>query len=128
MSANASTDRQLTEEAAGELRQRLREEGWSSDMGWLPVGVGSAPGASRAAGGTTRRTVAHLPSVRAIDGGAPRVWKDGDVAVPSEADAREVMVAETEADDWQPETFEVPPEQVFDPEDADASDDLREAV
>lgn len=112
-----------TPEAAGEVRQRLRGEGWQSDLGWLEVGVGSAPAAVRVAGDTpARRTVAHLASLRALDQGAPRVWKDGDVPAPREADAREVMLAEPHANDWRPEVFEAPVETV-EGEGSDSADD-----
>lgn len=102
-----------TPEAAGEVRQRLRSEGWQADLGWLEVGVGSAPAAVRVAGETSaRRTVAYLASLRSLDQGAARVWKEGDVPAPSEADAREVMIAEPQADDWRSEVFEAPAETI----------------
>lgn len=115
-----TTDRALTAEEAGELRARLRSQGWSSDCGWVTVGARSAISAVRAAGGgETRRTIAYLATLRSVDGGAPRVWKDGDVPAPPEADAREVMVADDEANEWQSETFEAPAATVGEPEDAD---------
>lgn len=102
-----------TPEAAGEVRQRLLHEGWQSDLGWVEVGAGSAIAAVRAAGeAEARRTIAYLASLRALDQGAARVWKEGDVAAPAEADAREVMVAEPNADDWRSEVFEAPVETV----------------
>jgi hypothetical protein len=74
------------------LLDRLREEGWQSDFAWTEIGSGSAQAAVRSGdGGTARRTIAYLPSVRAADGGAGRVWKTGDVPVPAEADAREAL-------------------------------------
>lgn len=104
-----------TPEAAGEVRQRLLQQGWQSDLGWVEVGAGSAIAAVRAAGeAEARRTIAYLASLRALDRGAPRVWKEGDVAAPAEADAREVMVAEPNADDWRSEVFEAPVETVED--------------
>lgn len=112
-----------TPKAAGEVRQRLLHQGWQSDLGWAEVGAGSAVAAVRAAGeAEARRTIAYLASLRALDRGAARVWKEGDVAAPAEADAREVMVAEPHADDWRSEVFEAPVETVEDaPE--EASDD-----
>ncbi|GEM_PF-3477211 len=113
-----TTDRALTTEEAGELRARLRSEGWSSDCGWVTVGARSAISAIRATGGETRRTIAYLATLRSIDGGAPRVWKDGDVPAPPEADAREVMMADGEANEWQSETFEAPAATVGEPSEA----------
>lgn len=102
-----------TPEEAGEVRQRLRQEGWQADLGWADVGAGSAAAAVRAAGDReARRTIAYLASLRALDQGAPRVWKDGDVPAPPEADAREVMVAEPDLADWRSEIFEAPVETV----------------
>lgn len=107
------TQQPETPEAAGEVRQRLLHEGWQSDLGWAEVGSGSAIAAVRAAGeAEARRTIAYLASLRAVDRGAARVWKEGDVAAPAEADAREVMVAEPDAEDWRSETFEAPVETV----------------
>lgn len=120
------TDQPETPEEAGEVRQRLLHEGWQSDLGWAEVGAGSAIAAVKAAGeAEARRTIAYLASLRALDQGAPRVWKDGDVAAPAEADAREVMLAEPEVDDWRSETFEAPAETVEPARaegDADSSD------
>lgn len=102
-----------TPEEAGEVRQRLRQEGWQADLGWADVGAGSAAAAVRAAGDReARRTIAYLASLRALDQGAARVWKDGDVPAPPEADAREVMVAEPDLADWRSEVFEAPVETV----------------
>lgn len=98
------TERQLTEEAAGELRQRLRDEGWRADAGWTAVGSGSAVQAE----GETKRTLAYLASVRAVDGGAAKLWKEGDVPVPAEADAREVLVARAGDSEWHSEVLEAP--------------------
>ena len=42
------------------------------------------------------------------------MWKEGDVAAPAEADAREVMLAEPNADDGRSEVFEAPVETVED--------------
>lgn len=106
-------DQLNTPEEAGEVRQRLRQEGWQADLGWADIGTGSAAAAVRAAGDReARRTIAYLASLRALDQGAPRVWKDGDVPVPPEADAREVMVAEPDLADWRSEVFEAPVETV----------------
>ncbi len=106
-------DQLSTPEEAGEVRQRLRQEGWQADLGWADIGTGSAAAAVRAAGDReARRTIAYLASLRALDQGAPRVWKDGDVPVPPEADAREVMVAEPDLADWRSEVFEAPVETV----------------
>lgn len=104
------TDRQLTAEAVGELRERLRAQGWSSDLGWTMVGSRSA--LAVAADGEARRTVAYLASLRAIDGGASGVWKDGDVPAPPEADAREVLTARPGDSDWHSELLEAPVENV----------------
>jgi hypothetical protein len=101
--------RPQTAEAAGELRQRLRAAGWRTDVGWSDVGSRSAQVAVQGAGGApTRRTIAYVPRLRAVDGGAGRLWMDGDVAAPPEADAREVMIARPDSDEWQSETFEAP--------------------
>lgn len=97
-------DRQLSEEAAGELRQRLREEGWSSDLAWATVGSGSASTAQ----GDERRTIAYLASLRAVDGGAPKIWQEGDVPAPAEADAREVFVTFANDSEWHSEVLEAP--------------------
>lgn len=99
-----NTDRQLSEEAAGGLRQRLREEGWSSDLAWATVGSGSASTAQ----GDERRTIAYLASLRAVDGGAPKVWQQGDVPAPAEADAREVLVTSDDDSEWHSEVLEAP--------------------
>lgn len=113
-----------TPEATGEVRQRLRSEGWRADMYWADVGVSSAPGAVRAADGpTARRTIAYLASMRAVDRGAPRLWKDGDVPAPPEADAREVMIAEHGVDEWRSETFEAPVQTVEAAVDPDADEE-----
>jgi hypothetical protein len=113
-------DRPDTPEAAGELRHRLRVEGWQSDVTWTEVGSRSAESAVRASGGAeVRRTVAYLASVRAVDGGAPKVWKDGAVPVPPQADAREVMLATSGVTDWISEVLEAPAETV---EGADAAE------
>lgn len=98
------TDRQLSEEAAGELRQRLREDGWSSDLAWATVGSGSASTAQD----DERRTIAYLASLRAVDGGAPKVWQEGDVPAPAEADAREVLVTSANDSEWHSEVLEAP--------------------
>lgn len=98
------TDQQLSPEVAGELRQRLREDGWRSDMGWAKVGAGSAALAQQDA----RRTIAYLASLRAIDGGAGKVWQEGDVPAPAEADAREVFVARAADTEWHSEVLEAP--------------------
>lgn len=99
-----------TPEAAGALRHTLRARGWRTDLAWAEVGARSAAAAVRAADGEdVRRTIAHLPSLRALDGGAPRVWCAGDVPVPAVADVREVMLATDGADEWLSEHFEVPP-------------------
>lgn len=117
----ATSETPATAEAAGEVRQRLLSEGWQSDLAWLEVGVGSASAAVRVAGdGPARRTVAYLASLRALDRGAPSVWKDGDVPAPREADAREVMLAEPHATDWRSEVFEAPVTTV----ESDEPDDL----
>lgn len=98
-----------TPQAAGELRHRMRDDGWQSDLTWVEVGSRSASGAVRAAGGEdVRRTVAYLASLRALDGGAPRVWKEGAVPVPAQADAREVMVATEGVTEWISEVLEAP--------------------
>lgn len=102
-----------TPEVAGEVRQHLRSEGWQADLYWTEIGVGSAPVAVRAAGGVAaRRTIIYLVSLRSVDQGAARLWKEGDVPAPPEADAREVMVAEPGEAEWQSETFEAPAEVV----------------
>lgn len=106
---------------AGALRQRLRLHGWRSDLAWIDVGARSASGAvSAAGGGDVRRTLAYLPALRSIDGGAPRVWKDGDVPAPSVADVREVMLATDGVAEWISEVFEAPPERVADDDPAKA--------
>lgn len=97
-------DQQLTEEAAGELRQRLRREGWQADVGWAEVGSGTAASTLD----ETRRTLAYLASVRAVDGGAAKLWKEGDVPAPAEADAREVLIARPDDSEWHSEVFEAP--------------------
>jgi hypothetical protein len=102
-----------TPEAAGELRHRLREHGWRTDLAWVAVGSRSAGGAVRAAGGEdVRRTVAYLPTLRSLDGGAASVWKHGDVPAPPAADVREVMLATDGVDEWISELFEAPPERI----------------
>ena len=101
-----------TPQGAGALRVRLREGGWSSDLSWVEVGSRTATGAVRTAGGDVRRTIAYLPSLSAVDRGTPRLWKDGDVPVPSAADVREVMLATEGSDDWLSEAFEAPPERI----------------
>ena len=106
------TERALTPEEVGELRERMREHGWRSDVGWMAVGTGSSAMTARSQGESVRRTIAYLPSLRAIDGGASRLWKDGDVPAPKEADAREVMIAEPDSTDWQSESLEAPVETV----------------
>ncbi|QBI19803.1 hypothetical protein ER308_09705 [Egibacter rhizosphaerae] len=103
--SDRTSDRQLTEQAAGELRERLRNEGWSSDLGWTSVGSGSAGAYDEA-----HRTIAYLTSVRAVDGGASRMWKDGDVPAPPEADAREVFTAREDDTEWHSELLEAPVE------------------
>lgn len=108
-----TSDRLGTPEQVGELRQLLREHGWRADLGWAEVGARSASVAVHAAGGDdVRRTIAYLPALRTIDGGALRLWKHDDVAVPPVAAVREVMVATEGLDEWMTETFEVPPEHV----------------
>jgi hypothetical protein len=102
-----------TPEAAGEVRQRLRRAGWQSDFAWIEVGAGTAPAAVHAAGEEeARRTIAYLASLRSVDQGAARVWREGDVPAPHEADAREVMVAGPDVADWHSEVFEAPAETV----------------
>lgn len=101
-----------TPHGAGALRVRLREAGWSSDLSWVEVGARTAISAARAAGGEARRTIAYLPSLSAVDGGTRRLWKEGDVPVPSVADVREVMLATETCEDWISELFEAPPERV----------------
>lgn len=109
MTTKTHTERPATPQAAGELRHRLRIEGWQSDLTWVEVGSGSASGAVRAAGGDdVRRTIAYLASLRALDGGAPRVWKEGAVPVPAQADAREVMLATEGVTEWISEVLEAP--------------------
>ena len=113
MTTDTRTERPRSAEAAGEARLRLRAEGWRSDLAWSAVSSGSAPAAVRAAGGASaRRTIAYVPALRALDGGAGKVWKEGDVPAPPEADAREVMRATAEGYDWESEVFEAPPEAV----------------
>lgn len=102
--SDRDTDRQLSEEEAGELRQRLRESGWSSDLAWANVGSGSAATAQ----GEARRTIVYLASLRAVDGGAAKVWQEGDVPAPAEADAREVFVTSDEDSEWHSEVLEAP--------------------
>lgn len=102
------TDRQLSEEAVGALRQRLRDDGWRSDVGWATVGSGSAAIAQ----GEARRTIAYLASLRAVDGGAAKVWQEGDVPAPPEADAREVLVTGDDDSEWHSEVLEAPAETV----------------
>lgn len=106
------TERALTPEEAGTLRERMREHGWRSDVGWMAVGTGSSAAVARGEGESVRRTIAYLPSLRAVDGGASRLWKDGDVPAPREADAREVMIADPDVSDWQSESLEAPAETV----------------
>lgn len=108
MTTETHTQTPADETAAGELRQRLREEGWQADLAWAKVSSGTATQAVHASGGEpVRRTIAYLSSVRKIDGGASQLWKEGDVASPPEADAREVMVATPDDPDWHSEHFEV---------------------
>lgn len=103
---------------AGRLRERLRAEGWSADLAWATVGSGSAAWED----GASRRTIAYLSSLHREDGGARRLWHDGDVAVPPVADAREVMVAMRDSGEWMSETLEAPPVLVDDAEaDAEAA-------
>jgi hypothetical protein len=109
MTNDLRTDRPNTVTAAGELRQTLRDRGWRSDLAWIEVGARSASGAVHAAGGgEARRTVAYLSAVRALDGGALRLWKDGAVPVPPQADVREVMLATAGVEEWISELFEAP--------------------
>lgn len=123
-----TTETRTREEAVGELRQQLLAAGWRSDFRWSDVGSATASAAVRAAGGeATRRTIAYLSSLRAVDGGAAKVWMDGDVPAPRQADAREVMLATPADSDWQSETFEAPVVTVADDEDRDARDE-RSAV
>ena len=113
MTTDTRHARPQTVEAAGELRQQLRAAGWRTDVGWCDVGSRSAQVAVRgAAGGPSRRTLAYVPALRALDGGASKLWMAGDVPAPPEADAREVMVALPDADEWQSEVFEAPVERV----------------
>lgn len=115
------TDRQLTTEATGELRERLRAQGWSSDLAWTTVGSRSAAAiAEGVAEGQAKRTIAYLASLRAVDGGALGVWKDGDVPAPPEADAREVLTARPGDTDWHSELLEAPAESVESVHEADA--------
>lgn len=109
---NTTTDRTHHAEDVGELRQRLREHGWRSDLGWSDVGSGSAQTATDGAQGEARRTIAYLATLRAVDGGAGRVWKEGDVPAPPQADAREVLIATPGAPDWYSEVLEAPAETV----------------
>jgi hypothetical protein len=109
-----------TPEAAGALRMRLRDNGWRADLAWVEVGRRSATAAVRAAGEDVRRTIAYLPSLSALDGGTPRLWRDGDVPVPAAADVREVMLATEDCEDWISETFEVPAQRVEADEDSRA--------
>ena len=100
----------VTADAAGQLRERLRAAGWRADVRWTAVGSGSAAAAVAAAEAARQapptRTIAYLSSLRTIDGGAPRVWTEGDVAVPHVADAREVMSAHD--GEWISHTLEAP--------------------
>ena len=114
-------ERALTPEEVGELRERLRQDGWRSDVGWVSVGVGASAQVSQEGQEPVRRTIAYLPSLRAVDGGAARLWKDGDVPAPRQADVREVMVADPQASDWHSETFEAPVTTVV--HDTDAAED-----
>jgi hypothetical protein len=111
--AMADTTRPQTVQHAGELRHTLRERGWRADLAWVEVGARSAGGAVSAADGAdVRRTIAYVPALRALDGGTPRLWKDGDVPVPPVADVREIMLATQGIDEWISEVFEAPPERV----------------
>lgn len=91
-------------ETAGALREQLREAGWRSDLAWALVGVGHAGTVQ----GEARRTIAYLPSLRAVDGGASKVWQDGDVPAPAVADAREVFVTRPDDTEWHSESLEAP--------------------
>ncbi len=118
MTTKLYTELPETPQAAGALRHRLRIEGWQSDLTWVEVGSRSASGAVRAAGGAdVRRTIAYLASLRALDGGAPRLWKEGAVPVPPQADAREVMLATEDVTDWMSEVLEAPATTIDDDED-----------
>ncbi len=111
--ATAVSTRPKTLQAAGELRQTLRDRGWRADLAWAEVGARSASGAvSAARGADVRRTIAYVPALRALDGGTPRLWKDGDVPVPPVADVREIMLATQGVAEWISEIFEAPPERV----------------
>jgi hypothetical protein len=107
-----TTVRPTTATAAGELRQTLRQVGWRADLAWADVGSRSAGAAVRAGGGAVRRTIAYVPALKTLDGGALRLWKNGDVAVPAVADVREVMLAVDGSDEWISEVFEAPPSRV----------------
>ncbi len=102
---------------AGMLRERLRAQGWSADLAWAMVGSGSAAWED----GASRRTIAYLSSLHREDGGARRLWHDGNVAVPPIADAREVMVAMPDSGEWMSETLEAPPALVDDEGAAEAA-------
>jgi hypothetical protein len=120
-----TTARPTTATAAGELRQTLRQVGWRADLAWADVGSRSAGAAVRAAGGgAVRRTIAYVPALKTLDGGALRLWKNGDVAVPLVADVREVMIAIEGSDEWTSEVFEAPPSRV----EASAGDEARAPV
>jgi hypothetical protein len=114
--------RPTTPRAAGELRQVLRERGWRADLAWVEVGSRAAAAAVGAAdGAAVRRTIVYLPSLRALDGGALQLWREGDVPAPAVADVREVMVAVDGVDEWTSEAFEVPPARVEDGAEAEGA-------
>lgn len=92
-------------EAAGALRQRLRNEGWRSDVAWAVIGSGSAATIS----GEAHRTVIYLGSLRDVDGGAGKLWKPGDVPAPAVADAREVFRTRPGDTEWHSHRLEAPP-------------------
>lgn len=91
-------------QAAGTLRQRLRNEGWRSDLAWAVIGSGSAATVS----GEARRTVVYLGSLREVDGGAAKLWRPGDVPAPAVADAREVFITRPGDTEWHSHRLEAP--------------------
>lgn len=98
-------------ETAGALRERLRNEGWRSDLAWAVIGSGSAATVS----GEARRTVVYLGSLREVDGGAGKLWKPGDVPAPPVADAREVFLTRPGDTEWHSHRLEAPATTVVTP-------------